>query len=465
MIKIHNSLSKQKETLEPLEPNHVRIYVCGVTVYDYCHVGHARCYVVFDTVVRYLRSHGYNVEYVRNITDVDDKIIKRAAENSETEASLTARYIAAMHKDFDALNILRPDHEPRATESISGMQDIIQSLIDKDMAYQGIKEDGTPCDVFYAVDSFDRYGELSGKILEDLQAGSRIDVNTSKRNPFDFVLWKLAKADEPAWDSPWGYGRPGWHIECSAMAKEFFGDHFDIHGGGMDLKFPHHENEMAQSCGASGADFVNIWMHNGFVNIDDEKMSKSLDNFFTIREVLKHYHPEEVRLFLLGSHYRGPINYSDKELDNARAGLQRMYTALRGLDVSVPAATGTQFEHDFNEVMNDDFNTPKALAVLFELARYVNTLKEKHPKRANSKGALLVKLGQVLGFLYDTAENYLQSDSDRSLTGEEIDALIATREQARADKNWAESDRVRDELLAHGVVLEDGASGTTWRCK
>lgn len=465
MIKIYNSLSKQKETLEPLEPNHVRIYVCGVTVYDYCHVGHARCYIAFDTVVRYLRWHGYNVEYVRNITDVDDNIIKRAAENGEDVDQLTARFIVAMHKDFEALNIMLPDHEPRATETITGMQDIIQTLIDKEMAYQGINEDGSPCDVFFAVNSFDRYGELSGKNLDDLQAGTRVEVNTAKRNPFDFVLWKLAKEGEPAWPSPWGNGRPGWHIECSAMAKLHFGDHFDIHGGGMDLKFPHHENEMAQSCGASGEDFVNIWMHNGFVNIDDEKMSKSLDNFFTIREVLKLYHGEEIRLFLLGSHYRGPINYSDKELDNARAGLQRMYTALRGLDVTVPAASGTEFEHEFNQVMNDDFNTPKALAVLFELARHINSIKEKHPKRANTKAALLVKLGQILGILYDEAENYLQSDSDLSLTSEEIEALIAKRNQARDDKNWAESDRVRDELLEHGVILEDGSEGTTWRCK
>lgn len=465
MIKIFNTLSNKKEVLEPLEPNKVRIYVCGITVYDYCHIGHARSNIAFDTVVRYLRWHGYNVEHVRNITDVDDNIIKRAAENDESVDQLTARFIAAMHKDFDALNILRPDHEPRATESISGMQDIIQTLIDKDMAYQGVKEDGSPCDVFFAVDSFDRYGELSGKKLEDLQAGTRVEVNTSKRNPFDFVLWKLAKADEPSWDSPWGHGRPGWHIECSAMAKKIFGDHFDIHGGGMDLKFPHHENEMAQSCGASGEDFVNIWMHNGFVNVDDEKMSKSLGNFFTIREVLKLYHGEEVRLFLLGSQYRGPINYSDKELDNARAGLQRLYTALRGLDVSVPAATGTEFEHEFNLVMNDDFNTPMALAVLFELSRHINTIKQKHPKRANAKGALLVKLGQILGILYDKAENYLQSDADRSLTNEEIEELITIRNLARDDKNWAESDRVRDELLAHGVVLEDGANGTSWRTK
>jgi len=465
MIKIHNSLTKQKEVLEPLEPNHVRIYVCGVTVYDYCHVGHARCYVVFDTVVRYLRSHGYNVEYVRNITDVEDKIIKRAAENNETEKELVDRFIAAMYEDFDALNILRPDHEPKATESIQGMQDIIQNLIENGLAYQGIDEAGQLGDVFYAVDKFEGYGKLSGKRLDDLQAGTRVEVNTSKQNPFDFVLWKLAKEGEPSWDSPWGKGRPGWHIECSAMSKQHFGDHFDIHGGGMDLKFPHHENERAQSCGASGRDFVNLWMHNGFVNIDNEKMSKSLDNFFTIREVLKHYHAEEVRLFLLSSHYRGPINYSDKELDNSKAGLQRLYTALRGLNLQGQAAEGTEFEHEFNKVMNDDFNTPQALAVLFELARHINTIKEKNPDQANNKAVLLVKLGQTLGILYDQAESYLQSDSELELSSEDIEVLIAARLQARSDKNWAESDRIRDELLEKGVVLEDGAGGTTWRCK
>ena len=465
MIKIYNSLTKQKEVLEPLEPNHVRIYVCGITVYDYCHIGHARCYVVFDTVVRYLRSHGYNVEYVRNITDVNDSIIKRAVENGESEKSLVERFTKFMYEDFDALNILRPDHEPKATESIQGMQDIIQSLIDKEMAYQGLNENGKPGDVFFAVDKFEGYGELSNRRLEDLQAGARIEVNESKRNPFDFALWKLSDDDSLAWESPWGKGRPGWHIECSAMAKHHFGDHFDIHGGGMDLKFPHHENERAQSCGASGKDFVNIWMHNGFVNMDDEKMSKSLDNFFTIREVLKHYHSEEIRLFLLSSHYRGPINYSDKELDNAKAGLQRMYTALRGLKINAEAAIGTEFEHEFNTVMNDDFNTPMALAVLFELARHINTIKEKHPERANKKAALLVKLGQTLGILYDDAESYLQSDVDLELSSEEIDLMIAARLQAREDKNWAESDRIRDELLANGVVLEDSAGVTTWRCK
>ncbi len=465
MIKIYNSLSKQKEVLEPLEPNHVRIYVCGITVYDYCHIGHARCYVVFDTVVRYLRSHGYNVDYVRNITDVNDSIIKRAVENGESEKSLVERFTKFMYEDFDALNILRPDHEPKATESIQGMQDIIQSLIDKGMAYQSLNENGKLGDVFFAVDMYDGYGELSNRRLEDLQAGARIEVNESKRNPFDFALWKLSYDESLAWDSPWGKGRPGWHIECSAMAKHHFGDHFDIHGGGMDLKFPHHENERAQSCGASGKDFVNIWMHNGFVNMDDEKMSKSLDNFFTIREVLKHYHSEEIRLFLLNSHYRGPINYSDKELDNAKAGLQRMYTALRGLEINAEPAIGTEFEHEFNNVMNDDFNTPMALAVLFELARHINTIKEKHPDRANKKAALLVKLGQTLGILYDEAESYLQSDAGLLLSSEEIDVLITARLQAREDKNWAESDRIRDELLANGVVLEDNAGVTTWRCK
>ena len=467
MIKIHNSLSQKKESLKTIEPNKVRIYVCGVTTYDFCHVGHARCYTAFDTVVRYLRYRGYEVEYVRNITDVNDSITKRSSERGVSEKELVDTYIREMYTDFDALNILRPNHEPKATESIQGMQDIIQSLIDKDIAYQALDENSQAGDVFFAVDKFPEYGCLSHRNLDDLQAGARIEVNSSKRNPYDFALWKLDTEDlqESVWDSPWGRGRPGWHIECSAMSKAYFGNHFDIHGGGMDLKFPHHENELAQSCGASGEDFVNIWMHNGFVNVDNEKMSKSLNNFFTIREVLKSYHPEELRLFLMGSHYRGPINYSNVELDQSRGGLQRLYTALRGLNLAVEPIADSEFEKQFQSVMDDDFNTPRALAVLFELAREINSVKEADIQKANGLAALLVKLGNILGLFYTTSDEYLKSGHSATLSAEEIEKMIAARNQARADKNWAESDRIRDDLLEKGIVLEDSSGTTTWRAK
>jgi len=473
---IHNSLTREKEEFIPLETNKVRIYVCGVTTYDYCHVGHARCYSSFDTVVRYLRWSGYDVEYVRNITDVNDSITKRAKELKISEKALVTRYIDAMYEDFDALNILRPNHEPKATETIQGMQEIIASLIERGLAYQSFDSDNNPGDVFFSVEKFPEYGRLSNRSLEDLQAGARIEINTAKNNPYDFALWKLAteEINESVWDSPWGRGRPGWHIECSAMSKQHFGDHFDIHGGGMDLKFPHHENEIAQSCGASGHDFVNIWMHNGFVNIDNEKMSKSLNNFFTIREVLKHYHPEEIRLVLMSSHYRGPINYSDQELNTARSSLQRFYTALRGLDVQLKPAIDTEYEKEFKRVMDDDFNTPRALAVLFDLARNINVLKEKEEAKpetardyssASAQAALLIQLGNILGLLFSKPQEYLQGGSSSELASEDIESLITARNQARSNKDWAESDRIRDELLAKGIILEDSAGITTWRAK
>jgi cysteinyl-tRNA synthetase len=461
-LHIHNSLTGKKELFIPIESGKVRMYVCGMTVYDYCHLGHARVMVVFDAVVRYLRALGYQVTYVRNITDIDDKIIKRAAENHEDIDALTGRFIDAMHEDERALGALPPDIEPRATESIPEIISLIQTLIGKGYAY--VAANG---DVYYDVSRFEHYGELSGKRLEDLRAGSRVEVDEAKDDPLDFVLWKAAKPGEPRWDSPWGPGRPGWHIECSAMSGHCLGDHFDIHGGGMDLKFPHHENEIAQSEGATGHKFVNVWMHNGFVQVNEEKMSKSLGNFFTVREVLKHYAPEVVRYFILGSHYRGPLTYSTENLDNAKAALERFYMALRGLPGGQEAGIKgqeTEYEQRFKAAMDDDFNTPGALAVMFDLVRDINRVRSEDMQEAARLGSLLRRLGGVLGLLQADPEGFLKDTKTVSgLAPEEVEHLIAQRAAARTSKNWDESDRIRDWLKAQGVILEDNAGKTTWR--
>jgi cysteinyl-tRNA synthetase len=453
------------------------MYVCGMTVYDLCHLGHARVMVVFDVVYRYLRARGYDVTYVRNITDIDDKIIKRANENGEPFTALTERFVQAMREDAAALGVLPPTLEPRATEHLDEIVEMIERLIAKGHAY--VADNG---DVYYAVASFDGYGKLSGKSIDDLQAGARVEPGEQKRDPLDFALWKAAKPGEPAWDSPWGPGRPGWHIECSAMSTRALGNHFDIHGGGADLTFPHHENEIAQSEGATGEPFVNCWMHNGFVRINEEKMSKSLGNFFTVREILQSYRPEEVRYFILTSHYRSPLNYDEANLQNARGALTRFYTALRGLPTAAPDETG-ELTARFLAAMDDDFNTPEALAVLFDLAREVNRLRRESDKAAAPLGAELRRLGDILGILQDDAEQFLKGGGKAvtgtgglvaggaAVTGEgavtlsdtEIEDAIVRRLAARKAKNWAEADRIRDALRDKGILLEDGPGGTTWR--
>ncbi|HZV62820.1 MAG TPA: cysteine--tRNA ligase [Methylophilaceae bacterium] len=455
MLKIYNSLAREKQEFVPIVAGKASMYVCGMTVYDYCHLGHARVMVVFDMVSRWLRASGLDVTYVRNITDIDDKIIKRAQENKETIGELTARYIQAMEEDAAQLGVLTPDVEPLATKHIAEMLQMITALMEKGHAY--LADNG---DVFYAVNSFPGYGKLSGKSLEDLRAGERVEVDTHKRDPMDFVLWKAAKPNEPSWDSPWGKGRPGWHIECSAMGASILGKHFDLHGGGQDLQFPHHENEIAQSEGAHECTFVNYWMHNGFVRVDDEKMSKSLGNFFTIREVLKKYDPEVVRFFILRAHYRSPLNYSDQHLDDAKHALTRLYTALRG---TKPSATAVDWAHpasvSFKAAMDDDFNTPEAMAVLFDLA---NELNKTH---ATEVAALLKGLGGVLGILQREPEAFLQSGqpSTEGYVPEQIEQLITQRLEARRSKNFAEADRIRQELHDNGIVLEDSPQGTIWR--
>lgn len=455
MLKIYNSLAREKQEFVPIVAGKASMYVCGMTVYDYCHLGHARVMVVFDMVSRWLRAAGLEVTYVRNITDIDDKIIKRAHENNETIAELTARYILAMEEDAAELGVLPPDAEPLATHHIEEMLQMITALVDKGHAYRA--DNG---DVFYSVNSFPEYGKLSGKSLEDLRAGERVEVDTHKRDPMDFVLWKAAKPNEPSWDSPWGKGRPGWHIECSAMGASILGKHFDIHGGGQDLQFPHHENEIAQSEGAHDCKFVNYWIHNGFVRVDNEKMSKSLGNFFTIREVLKKYDPEVVRFFILRAHYRSPLNYSDQHLDDARQALTRLYTALRGIDVPVSAVDWAQpTSMRFEAAMNDDFNTPEAFAVLFDLANELN--RTRSPETA----AQLKGLANVLGILQREPEEFLQgglSSVDGYSSGQ-IEQMITQRQVAKKDKNYAEADRIRKELLDAGIVLEDGPQGATWR--
>jgi cysteinyl-tRNA synthetase len=473
MLEIHNSLTGRKEPLRELEPGHVRMYVCGITVYDYCHVGHARSLIVFDVVRRYLRYRGYRVTHVRNITDIDDKIIARAAENGEPVAALTERFIAALHEDCVALGVETPEHEPRATEYVAEIIAMIEALLARGYAY--VADDG---DVLYSVSRFEGYGRLSGKRLADLRAGARVEVNEAKRDPLDFVLWKTAKPGEPAWPSPWGAGRPGWHIECSAMSVALLGSHFDLHGGGMDLKFPHHENEIAQSCAASGAAFVDVWMHNGFVNVDAEKMSKSLGNFFTVREVLPRLRPEVLRAFVLASHYRGPVNYTEDSLRQAEASLERLYLALRGVP-RVPAADGVgAATARFRAVMDDDFNTAEAFAVLQDLARDLNVARAGGDGATAAKlAAELASLGAVLGILGADPDGWLKTRpvvgpdgvaaaADTRAAGivdAEIDALVTARSAARAARNFQESDRIRDLLLARGVLLEDGPAGTSWR--
>ena len=468
-ITLYNTLTRQKEEFVPLNPENVRMYVCGMTVYDYCHLGHARVLVVFDMIARWLRQHGYPLTYVRNITDIDDKIIARANENGETIGELTARFIATMNEDSDALGVLRPDIEPKATEHIGQMIAMIEDLIANGKAYPAPNGD-----VYYAVREFAEYGQLSGKSLDDLRAGERVDVDANKRDPLDFVLWKAAKPGEPSWESPWGNGRPGWHIECSAMGGELFGQTFDIHGGGADLQFPHHENEIAQSCGAHGGlcghnaphaagkrinSHVKYWLHNGFIRVDNEKMSKSLGNFFTIRDVLKKYAPEVVRFFILRAHYRSPLNYSDAHLDDAKNSLTRLYNTLGNVQAAEFAVREdtNDYTRRFFAAMDDDFNTAEAMSVLFELANEAN-------KTGSAELAGCLKaLGGTLGLLQDDPQHFLQSGGEEGgLSADEIEALIAQRKTARETKNWAESDRIRDLLAEHKILLKDGADGTTW---
>jgi cysteinyl-tRNA synthetase len=472
-IRIPNSLTGEKEVLQPIVPGQVGMYSCGITVYDFLHIGHARMLAVFDLVARYLRHRGYAVKYVRNITDIDDKIIRRANEKGETIRELSQRFIDAMDEDCEKLGLLKPDVEPRATAFISEIIAMISKLIENGYAYVA-----TNGDVLYSVSEFEGYGQLSGKVIADLRAGARVEVDEAKRDPLDFVLWKKAKPGEPAWDSPWGPGRPGWHIECSAMSTAELGETFDIHGGGLDLKFPHHENEIAQSCGATGQKFVNLWMHNGFVNIDNEKMSKSLNNFFTVRDVIARLrHPEVMRYFLLSSHYRQPINYSLDQLEQADAALNRIYTALRDLPTDVELREG-EHTRRFHEAMDDDFNTPEGLAQLQMLTREINTARDqKKDKVAASLGAELRHLAGVLGIGgLDPAEWFTlaaprpsgddSAGAAAALSIEDIQRLVDARANARATKNFAESDRLRDELAAAGVIVEDKPGGkATWRRK
>ncbi len=456
-LSIYSTLSKTKDIFKPLVGNQVRMYVCGMTVYDFCHIGHARVMVAFDVISRWLRKSGYDLTYVRNITDIDDKIIRRAQENGESFNVLTERMIAAMHEDEARLSVLRPDMEPRATEHVAGMHSMIQTLMDKGYAYAPGNGD-----VYYRVGKFAGYGKLSRKKFEDLQVGARIEVDEAKDDPLDFVLWKGVKPGEPSWESPWGAGRPGWHIECSVMSNCCLGETFDIHGGGPDLVFPHHENEIAQSEAANGKPYAATWMHAGAVRVDGEKMSKSLGNFFTIREVLEKYHPEVVRYLLVSSHYRSPINYAEDSLKEAKGALERFYNALKGLP-GVAAAGGEGFVERFAVAMDDDFNTPEACAVLFEMVREINRLRESDLSKAAALAAQMRKLAEVLGVLQLSADKFLQGGADCRVNAAQVEALIAERIAARIAKNWAESDRVRDQLLAMGVVLEDGKGGTTWR--
>lgn len=456
MLKIYNTIAREKQEFVPIEAGKVKMYVCGMTVYDFCHLGHARVLVVFDAVYRWLRASGLGVTYVRNITDIDDKIIRRAVENGETIGQLTNRFIAAMDEDAAALGVHKPTHEPRATEYVPQMLGLIGQLEANGLAYKAA--DG---DVNFSVRKFPGYGRLSGKSLDDLRAGERVEVDSAKQDPLDFVLWKHAKEGEPAWESPWGAGRPGWHIECSAMSSDLLGKHFDIHGGGQDLQFPHHENEIAQSEGAHGCSFVNYWMHNGFVRVDDEKMSKSLGNFFTIRDVLQKYDAEVVRFFILRAHYRSPLNYSDAHLDDARQALTRLYTALKAVPAETVAVDWNEAHAQrFKAAMDDDFNTPEALAVLFDLANEANRSKD------GAVAAQLKALAGVLGLLQRDPQAFLQGatpDAADGLSPAEIEARIQARVDAKKAKNFAEADRLRAELLAAGIVLEDSAQGTTWR--
>ncbi|MBL79198.1 MAG: cysteine--tRNA ligase [Nitrosomonadaceae bacterium] len=457
MLKIYNSLTKCKQTFVPLIANKVKLYVCGMTVYDYCHLGHARVMVVFDMVVRWFKATGYEVIYVRNITDVDDKIIQRAQENNESIESLTERFICAMNEDSTALGVLQPTFEPRATQYIENMVSMIQVLIDKGFAYIGSNGD-----VYYAVDKFPDYGKLSGKVPDDLYAGERVSINSYKKNPLDFVLWKTAKSNEPYWEAPWGKGRPGWHIECSAMCRNYLDKHFDIHGGGQDLQFPHHENEIAQSEAAHDTTFVNYWMHNGFVRVDNEKMSKSLGNFFTVRDILANYQPEVVRFFILRAHYRSPLNYSDSHLEDAKNSLDRLYSALKGniITIDYKIDWNNIYAKRFMHAMNDDFNTPIAIAILFDLANETN-------KTGIKQAADLLKaLGAILGLLQQDPQQYLQYDmssANSEYTSEQIDKLIQERIAARKVGDYTKADSIRKVLFNAGIVLEDSPHGTSWR--
>ena len=457
MFQLYNTLSKSKQPFTPIEAGKIRMYVCGVTVYDLCHIGHARVMVSFDVITRYLRARGWEVEYVRNITDVDDKILKRAAENGEAPDQLTQRMIAAMHEDEASLSVLRPDQEPRATHHIQDIIDMVQALIDKDFAY--VASNG---DVYYRVEKFESYGRLTNKVIDELRSGARVEVEAAKDSPLDFVLWKAVKEGETSWNSPWGAGRPGWHIECSAMSKCCLGETFDIHGGGPDLPFPHHENEIAQSEAANGKTYVNYWMHAGPVRVNKEKMSKSLGNFFTIREVLKEHNPEVVRYFLSSVHYRSSIDYSLDSLKEARSALERFYQALDGVEIPEMEIASNNYTDRFFAAMDDDFNTPMAFAVLFEMASELNRLKGKDNGAASQLAGQIKALGVVVGLLQQNPKDFLQQGSAGEISAEEVEALIVERKEARTNKDFARSDEIRDQLAAAGVILKDGPEGTTW---
>ena len=453
MLKIYNSLTRTKQEFKPTTPGKIGMYVCGVTVYDLCHIGHARTFVNFDVIVRYLRYAGYEVKYVRNITDIDDKIIKRANERGISAHDLAEQFIVEMHKDFDALNIKRPDIEPKATDNITEIVNFVQKLIDNQHAY--VAENG---DVLFDINAFKEYGKLSGQKLDELQAGARIEVEKTKHNPLDFVLWKMSKPGEPSWESPWGAGRPGWHIECSAMNNKYLGKEFDIHGGGSDLIFPHHENEIAQSCCANKTPYVHYWMHSGMVMINEEKMSKSLNNFFTIRDVLETYDAETIRFFLLSGQYRSPLNYSQENLDKARAALNRLYTTLRDTQAVEPDSTEDEYTAKFKEYMDDDFNTPGAISVLFDLAKQIN---KESGETAQKLAGRLKQLASVLGILEQDPNKFLTTGA-KDDDVEQIEALIKQRNDARKQKNWALADEARDKLKQMHIELEDGPQGTVW---
>jgi len=484
-LRVYNTMTKKKEELIPLQEGRIGMYACGVTVYDLCHIGHARSAVVFDVIYRYLRHKGYEVTYVRNFTDVDDKIIKRAQEEGVGTEEIATRYIEEFYTDMGALGLLLPTVEPKATEHIAEMIALVQRLIEKGHAYE------VGGDVYFAVESFPEYGKLSKRTLDEMQAGARVEVDERKRNPLDFALWKATKPGEPSWTSPWGQGRPGWHIECSAMSQKYLGDTLDIHGGGKDLIFPHHENEIAQAEGATGKPFVRYWLHNGFVNIDKEKMSKSLGNFLTIKEILKSYHPEVVRLFLLSRHYRSPLDYSTQGMEEARRNLERFYQTLAEIDgllahekAKEPMAEGLspeemgvyrraeEFTDKFAEAMDDDFNTAVAIAALFELShdlnRFLQNPSSNAPQILHKGREAFAEAGEVLGIFQEDPRAFLEAERERkteklTLTPEEIEKLITEREEARKNKNWIRADEIRDQLASHGIILEDGPEGTTWR--
>ncbi len=454
MIKLYNSLTKSKEIFSPIEKEKVKMYVCGMTVYDLCHLGHARVLVVFDLINRWFMAHGYDVTYVRNITDIDDKIIARANEQKVSIGELTEKYIDEMNQDISALNVLNPSYEPRATQHIDGMIKMISNLIDKGFAYQADNND-----VYYSVEKFKGYGKLSGKSLKELKAGNRVEIDHAKENSFDFVLWKSAKTNEPSWDSPWGKGRPGWHIECSVMSNQILGQHFDIHGGGQDLQFPHHENEIAQSEAANDCQMANYWIHNGFVKVDDEKMSKSLGNFFTIRSILEHYDAEVVRFFILKAHYRSPLNYSDKHLEDAKIGLTKLYLTIRDFKGELISKIdwNQPYANKFKQALDDDFNSSEAISILFELANEIN-------KTNSSELLILLKsLAQILGLLSKDPEHFLQGKNSKDDV--DIELMIKKRNDAKKNKNFQEADDIRANLLEKGILLEDTPEGTIWRKK